>query len=81
MKDILDKLLKIIHEEKELKKARTRLALVPIDYEALQMLINKVDAENVVIEIQQTDGTIVRIKKDRPEQFKSFKDKFNERNK
>lgn len=84
MKEILKILLSIIKERKEEKKYRATLANMPLCYEALEYMLKKVDTTNVVIEIQQTDRegnhSNLILRKEKPEQFKSFRDKFNERN-
>lgn len=82
MKEILELLFKIIKERKEEKKYRATLAKMPLCYEALEYMIKRVDATDTVIEIQQTDKdgnhSNIILRKEKPEQFKSFREKFNE---
>lgn len=80
MLEILKQLHTLLKEEREIKKYKATLAKLPICYEALEQLLKRAEVKHVIFEVQQPDGTIIRIKPEEPTEYKSFKQKFAERN-
>ena len=80
MKETLSLVIKALKEEKELNKYKAQLAKMPINFEALEFLLKKSEITGAMFEIQHPDGTIIRIKPNTEEKYKTFKERFAERN-
>lgn len=79
----LKRFREICKKEAELSAAQRRLAMLPMDYMALQTIADTVSSGyNVEIVVTAKDGTKIEIKRGTSQQennFKSFEQLYNER--
>lgn len=73
----------VLKKEAEITAAQRRLAMLPMDYMALQTIADTVSSGyNVEITVVSKDGTTITIKRGSSQQqtnFKSFEELYNER--
>ena len=73
----------VLKKEAEISAAQRRLAMLPMDYMALQTIADTVSSGyNVEITVVAKDGTTITIKRGTSQQennFKSFEELYNER--
>lgn len=76
----IKKFREICRKEAEVSKAMRRLATVPMDYQAIQVIADTVSSGyNVDVTVTQPDGTVIKITRSKPQNeipFETFAEKY-----
>lgn len=79
MLELLRKVKAELRHERELRKDMLRIARMPLDYEALQNMVNEVSVTGVSIEIKMDTGHVITIKPKEVTKPLTFREQYNNR--